>query len=45
MSDHWCMEIAESPSYFKNVADIEYIRAQLCFFSEALGWADGSKDS
>lgn len=34
MSDHWCIEIVKSPSYSKNVADIEYIMVQLCFFSK-----------
>lgn len=45
MSDYWCIEIVKSPSYSKNVADVEYIIVQLCFFSEGFGWADESWDS
>lgn len=35
-------EIVKSPIYSKNVADVEYIIVQLCFFSECFGGADGS---
>ena len=42
MSDHWCREILKSPIYSKNVADVEYIIVQLCFFSECFGGVDGN---
>lgn len=45
MSDHWCIETVESLSYSKNVADTEYIMAQLCVFSKQFGWAGESWDS
>lgn len=35
-------ERVKSPIYSKNVADVEYIIVQLCFFSECFGGADGS---